>query len=73
MKIESLHKPPKEGRLKVAAYGRVSNDKAELETSLQEQIDHYTRIIVMNPDWEFAGIYYDDGISGTSTEKRIAA
>lgn len=70
MKIESLHKPPKEGRLKVAAYGRVSNDKAELETSLQEQIDHYTRIIVMNPDWEFAGIYYDDGISGTSTEKR---
>lgn len=70
MEIKSLHKLKNEQRLKVAAYARVSSSKNELEASLDEQIDYYTRIIVANPNWEFAGIYYDDGISGTTISKR---
>ena len=70
MEIKSLHKVYSNRKLKVAAYARISNDKESLETSLEEQVDSYTRIIVSNPQWEFAGIYYDDGISGTSTTFR---
>lgn len=70
MEIKSLHKIKSNQRLKVAAYARISSNKDELETSLDEQIDYYTRIIVANPNWEFAGIYYDDGISGTTISQR---
>ena len=34
------------------------------------QVEHYTELIQKNPEWEFAGIYADDGISGTNTKKR---
>lgn len=70
MKIKSLHKVEIGQRLKVAAYARISSNKDTLETSLEEQIDYYTGIIIQNPNWEFAGIYYDDGISGTTIEHR---
>lgn len=36
------------------------------------QVQHYTSYIQGNPDWEFAGVYADDGISGTNTAKREA-
>ena len=52
--IKSLHKVIPGQKLKVAAYARISNDKECLETSLEEQVDYYTRVIVMNPDWEFS-------------------
>ena len=68
--IKSLYKAKPGQIVKVAAYARISNDKASQETSLSEQIDYYTRLIVLNPNWEFAGIYYDDGISGTTTTQR---
>lgn len=70
MDIKSLHKPKKNGKLRVAAYARISNDKEVLETSLTEQIRHYTSFILSNPNWEFAGIYPDDGISGTTIKQR---
>ena len=70
MEIKSLHKIYPDKKLKIAAYARISNDKESSETSLEEQVDYYTRIIVANPNWEFAGIYYDDGISGTTTTQR---
>ena len=59
--------PPK---LRVAAYCRVSTDNDEQATSYEAQVEHYTEYIQKNPDWEFAGIYADDGISGTNTKKR---
>lgn len=57
-------------KLKVAAYCRVSTDSDEQATSYEAQVEHYTEYIQTNPDWVFAGIYADDGISGTNTKKR---
>lgn len=68
--IHSLHKTKDSKKLKVAAYARISYDKKELESSLENQIRHYTSLINSNPDWEFAGIYADDGISGSTVKKR---
>lgn len=59
-----------EPKLRVAAYCRVSTDSDEQATSYEAQVEHYTEYIQKNPDWEFAGIYADDGISGTNTKKR---
>ena len=57
-------------KIRVAAYCRVSTDSDEQATSYEAQIEHYTAFIKKNPDWEFAGIFADDGISGTDTRKR---
>lgn len=57
-------------RRKVAAYARVSTDRDEQFTSYTAQIDYYTRYIHARPDWEFAGMYTDGGISGTSMKYR---
>jgi site-specific DNA recombinase len=54
----------------VVTYCRVSTDSDEQATSYEAQVEHYTEYIQKNPDWEFAGIYADDGISGTNTKKR---
>ena len=59
-----------EPKLKVAAYCRVSTDSDEQATSYEAQVEHYTTFIQKNSEWEFAGIYADDGISGTNTKKR---
>lgn len=65
-----LAKEQQKGRLRVAAYCRVSTDDEEQLTSYQNQIDYYTEKINANPDWEMAGVYADEGISGTSTKHR---
>lgn len=57
-------------KLRVAAYCRVSTDSDEQATSYEAQVEHYTEFIQKNPEWEFAGIYADDGISGTNTKNR---
>src|SRR5690625_1507255 len=54
----------------MAAYCRVSTDSEEQATSYEVQVEHYTTYIQNNPEWELAGIYADDGISGTNTKKR---
>ena len=51
-------------KLRVAAYCRVSTDSDEQATSYEAQVEHYTEYIQKNPDWEFAGIFYDFGKSG---------
>ena len=56
--------------LKVAAYCRVSTDSEEQESSYDAQRTHYYALIQNNPDWAFAGIYADEGISGTQAKKR---
>ncbi|OFR69625.1 recombinase family protein [Corynebacterium sp. HMSC078H07] len=55
---------------RVAAYARVSTDMEEQATSYQAQIDYYTVHIQSRADWVFAGMYADEGISGTSTKHR---
>ena len=57
-------------KCRVAAYCRVSTDNDEQATSYETQIEHYTTYIHNHPDWKLAGIYADDGISGTNTKKR---
>jgi DNA invertase Pin-like site-specific DNA recombinase len=57
-------------KTRVAAYCRVSTDSDEQELSLDTQRNHYESYIKANSEWEYAGIYYDDGISGTKTAKR---
>lgn len=57
-------------KLRVAAYCRVSTDSDEQATSYEMQVEHYTDYISKQPDWQLAGIFADDGISGTNTKKR---
>lgn len=57
-------------RKRVAAYARVSAETERLHHSLSAQVSYYNDKIQKNPDWLFAGIYVDNGISGTGTEKR---
>jgi len=57
-------------QLRVAAYCRVSTDDEEQLTSYEAQIAHYTDKIMTNPNWTMAGIYADEGITGTSALKR---
>ena len=57
-------------KLRVAAYCRVSTDSEEQSSSYDVQIEHYTEFIKKNNEWAFAGIFADDGISGTNTKKR---
>lgn len=54
----------------MAAYCRVSTDQLEQLSSYEAQVDYYTNYISNHPDYEFAGIYADEGISGTNTKKR---
>ena len=57
-------------KLRVAAYCRVSTESEEQASSYDVQIEHYTDFIKKNNEWTFAGIFADDGISGTNTKKR---
>ena len=62
--------PKHEGRkLKVVAYCRVSTDKSSQEESLESQQRTYEAMIRGNPNWEYAGIYVDEGRTGV-TDKR---
>ena len=60
----------RDGKKRVAAYCRVSTDSEEQLNSYEAQKNYYTQKIEDNPDWEMAGIYADEGITGTSTRKR---
>ena len=55
---------------KVAAYVRVSMKSERLMHSLSAQISYFSELIQKNPEWEYAGVYADRFISGTSIEKR---
>ena len=55
---------------RVAAYCRVSTDSEEQLTSYVNQKKFYTDMIARNTEWEFAGLYADEGISGTRADKR---
>lgn len=57
-------------KLRVAAYCRVSTDNDEQTSSYRAQIQHYENYIKNNSEWSFAGIFADEGISGTRTKDR---
>ena len=62
--------PRRSGKQRVAAYCRVSTDSEEQLNSYAAQKTYYTQKIEENPDWEMAGIFADEGITGTSMKKR---
>lgn len=55
---------------RVCAYCRVSTDMDTQALSYELQVQNYTEYITSNSEWEFAGIYADRGISGTSLKHR---
>ncbi len=57
-------------QLRVAAYCRVSTDDEEQLTSYEAQQEYYTEKIMTNKEWTMAGIFADEGITGTSARKR---
>ena len=57
-------------QLRVAAYCRVSTEEEEQQSSYEAQCTYYTDKIMTNPEWTMAGIFADEGITGTSTKKR---
>lgn len=67
-KIEPLM-PTLPSRKKVAAYARVSLETERLQHSLSAQVSYYSELIQSNPEWEYAGVYADDGITGTKSTR----
>lgn len=61
---------PAQKTLRVVAYCRVSTLLEQQESSFEAQKSHYTEMILSNPNWNMAGIYADDRISGTDMRKR---
>lgn len=57
-------------QLRVAAYCRVSTEEEEQQSSYEAQRNYYTDKIMTNPEWTMAGIFADEGITGTSAKKR---
>lgn len=66
-KIEAKITPK---RKRAAAYARVSMAGESMINSLEAQVGYFTELIGANPDWDFVGIYADEGISGTSAANR---
>lgn len=65
--------PGIEGQIKkrrVTAYARLSTSSAKQLVSFEAQRDYYTQYILAYPNWDFAGIYVDEGIPGVSCKKR---
>ena len=69
-KKKSAANGAKSGMRRVAAYCRVSTDSEEQINSYEAQKSYYTQLIEDNPEWEMAGVYADEGLSGTSMKKR---
>lgn len=71
MRIKVI-KPKKDAapkRLRVCAYVRVSAATEELEESLEAQMDHFQTLITSKREWEFVGLYIDNGISGFQNKR----
>ena len=56
--------------LRVAAYCRVSTDSEDQLNSYKSQVQHYTDLIKSKSEWDLAGIYADEAITGTQVTKR---
>ena len=59
-----------EEKIRVVAYARVSTEEERQKGSFESQKNYYYEKIISNPEWVFKGIYGDEGISGTSSERR---
>ena len=62
-------KPPTWVRMRVCAYARVSSKKESMLHSLSTQVSYYSGYIQKNPNWEYAGVYVDEAITGTKDNR----
>ncbi|SQI24555.1 recombinase family protein [Corynebacterium jeikeium] len=63
-------RPPTPKLVNVAAYARVSTNGAEQLASLSAQVSYYSRLIQSTPGWAYAGVFTDEGVTGTSMKSR---
>jgi len=70
MKVTKVYGELAQKKKRVAAYCRVSTDTAGQQESYDTQLRYYKTLIPANHDWEFAGVYADEGRSGTSAKHR---
>ena len=80
-KVKRIYHPPavpaadlfKGGKQRrVAAYARVSTASDEQLNSVEAQKDYFDKLIRQRPDWIFVNVYADEGITGTSINRREA-
>ena len=66
MRVKVINKRPASvlQKKRVCAYARVSTDSRRQEDSLENQMETYERLITGNPEYEFIGVFADQGISG---------
>ena len=57
-------------RKRVAAYARISEEKGRTMHSLAAQVSYYSELIQSRSEWEYAGVYADSGISGTTDTRK---
>ncbi len=69
--ITTIHQEPTNEKIRVCAYARVSTTSDEQYTSYITQITYYQKLISKNPNYIFAGVFADEGKSGTNTKHRI--
>lgn len=70
IRIIEARKPDALTLKRVAAYARVSTDAERLMHSLSAQVSYYSELIQKTPGWQYAGVYADEGITGTKLEAR---
>ena len=63
-------RPLSTAKLRVAAYARVSSDSDDQINSYIAQVDHYTKYIASNEEWEMVDVYADEGLTGMETRRR---
>jgi len=70
MTVSRIAPPVMMPKLKrVAAYARVSTGKDTMLHSLAMQVSYYSELIQRNPEWEYAGVYADEGLTGTKENR----
>ena len=69
-KVQTAENRDKYHQLRVAAYCRVSTEQEEQQNSFAVQVAYYTDLINKKKEWTLAGVFADEGISGTQTKKR---
>ena len=67
---EITRQKPAPPQIRLAAYCRVSSDSSDQLHSFAAQIKYYSEYCKRHPEYKFVDIYADEGITGTSMEKR---
>lgn len=57
-------------RLRAAAYARVSTDGDDQANSFENQVNYFRDWITRQEGWDLVQVYADEGVTGTSTQKR---